>query len=181
VHPIFIVWSGRSHLSYRIHVVIRSLLWWPLTASRVSPAYATKVLGSKSIGTTWTHPWEKWYHDSYLATSEEKTEMVLLHCEMFRATCLAMFWRHCGGTSYTKQFHSVTFPATAKSVARQVARKVGLYSTFGNGSCNFVSQQFWPLQGLLHCEIFLATCPATASPRHCETSCTEHFFTEFAA
>ena len=28
----------------------------------------------------------------------------LLHCEMFRATCLAMFWRHCGGTSGTKHF-----------------------------------------------------------------------------
>ena len=123
---------------------MRSLLWWPLTGSRVSPAYATKVLGSKSIGTTWTHPWEKWCHDSYLATSEEKTEMVktLLHCEMFRATCLAMFWRHCGGTSYTKQFHSVTFPAAAKIVAWQVARKVGLNSTFGNGSCNLSRNNF---------------------------------------
>ena len=30
--------------------------------------------------------------------------MALLHCEMFRATCLAIFWRHCGGTSYTKHF-----------------------------------------------------------------------------
>ena len=28
----------------------------------------------------------------------------LLHCEMFRATCLAMFWRHCGGTSFRKHF-----------------------------------------------------------------------------
>ena len=28
----------------------------------------------------------------------------LLHCEMFRATCLAMFSRHCGGTSCTKHF-----------------------------------------------------------------------------
>ena len=33
----------------------------------------------------------------------------LLHCEMFRATCLAMFWRHCAGTSYTKHF-SVAYP-----------------------------------------------------------------------
>ena len=48
----------------------------------------------------------------------------LLHCEMFRATCLAMFWRHRGGTSCTKQFHSVTYPATAKTVARQVVRAV---------------------------------------------------------
>ena len=60
----------------------------------------------------------------------------LLHLEMFRATCLAMFWRHRGGTSCTKTFHSVTYPATAKIVARQVARKVELNSIFGNGSCN---------------------------------------------
>ena len=58
----------------------------------------------------------------------------VLHCEMFRATCLAMFWRHCGGTSCTKQFYSVTYLAAAKIVARQVARKVGLNFTFGNGS-----------------------------------------------
>ena len=28
----------------------------------------------------------------------------LLHCEMFRATCLEMFCRHCCGTSCTKHF-----------------------------------------------------------------------------
>ena len=28
----------------------------------------------------------------------------LLHWAMIRATCLAMFWRHCGGTSCTKHF-----------------------------------------------------------------------------
>ena len=28
----------------------------------------------------------------------------LLECEMFRATCLGMSWRRCGGTSYTKNF-----------------------------------------------------------------------------
>ena len=89
---------------------------------------------------------------------------------MFRATCLAMFWRHCGGTSWTKHFtvkkaplnatkqlvasmrkkqwlafsslHSVTFPATAKIVARQVARKVEPNSTFSNGSCNLSRNDF---------------------------------------
>ena len=66
----------------------------------------------------------------------------LLHCEMFRATCLAMFWRHCSGTNCTKQFHSVTYLATAKIVARQVARKVGLNSTFGNGSCYLSCNDF---------------------------------------
>ena len=28
----------------------------------------------------------------------------LLHCEMFCATCLAMFWQHCGGASCMKHF-----------------------------------------------------------------------------
>ena len=44
----------------------------------------------------------------------------LLHCEMFRATCLAMLWRD----KSSETFHSVTYPATAKDVARQVARAV---------------------------------------------------------
>ena len=48
---------------------------------------------------------------------------------MVWANCLAMFWRHCGGTSYTKQFHSVTFPATAKIVARQVGRTATALAT----------------------------------------------------
>ena len=39
-------------------------------------------------------------------------------------------------------FHSVTYPATAKIVARQVARKVELNSTFGNGSCNLSHNDF---------------------------------------
>ena len=36
----------------------------------------------------------------------------LLHCEMFRATCLAMFWRDCGETSCTNHFtvYTVTAP-----------------------------------------------------------------------
>ena len=53
-------------------------------------------------------------------------------------------------------FHSVTYPATAKIVARQVARKVELNSTFGNGSCNLSRNDCWPLQDTLHCEIFRA-------------------------
>ena len=76
-----------------------------------------------------------------------------LHCEMFPATCLAMFWRHCGGTSCTKQFQSVTFPATAKIVARQVARKVGLNSTFGHGSYN-LSRNNFGLCKVCYTEIF---------------------------
>ena len=39
-------------------------------------------------------------------------------------------------------FHGVTYPATAKIVARQVARKVELNSTFGNGSCNLSRNDF---------------------------------------
>ena len=38
--------------------------------------------------------------------------------------------------------HSVTYPATAKIVARQVARKVELNSTFGNGSCDLSRNDF---------------------------------------
>ena len=67
---------------------------------------------------------------------------MLCYTEMFRENCLAMFSRHCGGTTYTKQFHSVTFPATAKIVARQVGRKVGLNSIFGNGSSNLSRNNF---------------------------------------
>ena len=70
-------------------------------------------------------------------------------------------------------FHSVTYPATAKIDARQVARKVELNFTFGNGSCNLSrNDYFLSLQGMLHCEMFRATSPTTMSPRHCETSCT---------
>ena len=57
----------------------------------------------------------------------------LLHCEMFRVTCLAMFWWNCGGKNGHKTFHSVTYPATAKIVMTKVARavaKVELSSTF---------------------------------------------------
>ena len=39
-------------------------------------------------------------------------------------------------------FHSVAYPATAKIVAKQVARKVELNSTFGNGSCNLSRNDF---------------------------------------
>ena len=75
-------------------------------------------------------------------SSEEKLGLkALLHCEMFRATCLAMFWQHCGGTRCMKHF-SVTYPATAKIVARQVSRKVAPNSTFSNGSCNLTRNDF---------------------------------------
>ena len=38
--------------------------------------------------------------------------------------------------------HSVKYPATAKIVARQVARKVEPNSTFSNGSCNLPRNDF---------------------------------------
>ena len=38
-----------------------------------------------------------------------------------------------------------------------------------------VSQRFWSLQGMLHCEMFRAIFFATMSAKHCETSCTKHF------
>ena len=81
----------------------------------------------------------------------------LLHYEMLRATCLAMFWRYCGGTTCTRQFHSITYPATAKIITRQVARKVGLRLL------QHVSQQFFPLQ-------FIATFHNVTAPlRRCYT------------
>ena len=91
----------------------------------------------------------------------------LLHCEMFRATCLAMFWRHCGGTSCMRHF-SVTYPATAKIVAKQVARAVAESRIKFYFFVQLVSQRFWPLQGMLHCEMFRATCAATMTPKYCE-------------
>ena len=122
-----------------------------------------------------------------------KKVKALLHCEMFRATCLAMFWRHCGGY--------VTYPATAKIVARQVARAIAESRIRFYFSCNLSRNDFgrcrvcytvkgresnslfflikatvlWRLKALLHCQMFRATCPATMSPKHCETSCTKHF------
>ena len=47
-----------------------------------------------------------------------------------------------GGTCCTKQFYSVTYPVTAKIVARQVSRKEELNSTLGNGSCNLSRNHF---------------------------------------
>ena len=53
-------------------------------------------------------------------------------CNLSR-NVLAILWRD----KLHETFHSVTYPATAKIVARQVARKVELNCTFGNGSqCN---------------------------------------------
>ena len=41
-----------------------------------------------------------------------------------------------------EKFYNVTYPATVKFVARQVARKVEPNSTFGNGSCNLSRNDF---------------------------------------
>ena len=61
----------------------------------------------------------------------------LLHCNLSR-NVLATLWRD----KLHETFHSITYPATAKIVARQVARKVELNSTFGNGSCNLSRNDF---------------------------------------
>ena len=61
------------------------------------------------------------------------------------AQLVSILWRD----KLHETFHSITYPATAKIVARHVARAVA--------------------------EMFCATCPATMSPKHCETSCTKHF------
>ena len=95
----------------------------------------------------------------------------LLHCEMFRTTCLAMFWRHYDGTSSTKHSKSL------RHKLQEPLPKVELSSLF----VQLVSQRFCSLQGILHCEMFSATCPATMSPKHCETSCTKHFMHSVAA
>ena len=68
--------------------------------------------------------------------SKNRRSWALLHCEMFRATCLAMSWLHCGGTSCTNLFPQ------SNIVARQVARKVKLNSTFSHGSCNLSCNDF---------------------------------------
>ena len=86
---------------------------------------------------------------------------VLLHCEMFRATCLAMFWRHCGGTGCKKQFHSVTYPATAKIVARQNARKVELNSNIATALATCLATIFGRCRACYTVKYFVgATCPA---------------------
>ena len=64
------------------------------------------------------------------------------------------FWRHCGGTGCTKHF---TYPATAKIVAKQVARKVELNSTVGNGSCNLPRNDFGRCRVCYTVKIFRAT------------------------
>ena len=61
---------------------------------------------------------------------------------MFRATCLAMFWRHCGGTSYTKHFTVWHTHATAKIVAKQVARAVAESRIKFYFSCNLSRNDF---------------------------------------
>ena len=66
-------------------------------------------------------------------------------------------------------FHSVTYPATAKIVARQVARKVepnSVLSATALAACLATI-----LQGMSHCEMLRATCPTTVSPKLHETLC----------
>ena len=58
-------------------------------------------------------------------------------CNLSR-NVLATLWRD----KLHETFHSMTYLATAKIVARQVARKVELNSTFGNGSCNMSRKDF---------------------------------------
>ena len=54
----------------------------------------------------------------------------------FDVTCLAMFWRQrCLASCRRHSLRGVTYPATAKIIARQVARKVGLDSTLGSATC----------------------------------------------
>ena len=58
-------------------------------------------------------------------------------CNLSR-NVLATLWRD----KLHEAFHSVTYLARAKTVARQVARKVELHSSFGNGSCNLPRNDF---------------------------------------
>ena len=85
---------------------------------------------------------------------------------------LATLWRD----KLRETFHIVKYPATTKIVARQVARKVELNSTFGNGSCNLSRSDFGRCR-VCYTEMsrFRATWPAIMLPKHCETSCTKHF------
>ena len=74
-----------------------------------------------------------------------------------------------------KTFHSVIYPAVAKFVARQVAKTVAESRIKFYFSCNLSRNNFGQLQGMLHCEMFRATCPATMLPKHCKTSHMKHF------
>ena len=71
-------------------------------------------------------------------------------------------------------FHSVTYPETAKIVARQVARAVTESRIRFYFPCNLSRKDFGRCR-VCYTGIFRATCPATVSPKHCETSCTKHF------
>ena len=101
-HIVFIQKQRMKHLQTFSRVVVRTR---NLKFSRRHLADYVKVAPSVQLSTPWR-------------------PKALLHCERFRATCLTMFWRCCGGTSCTKKFHSVTYLATATIVARQVARAV---------------------------------------------------------
>ena len=43
---------------------------------------------------------------------------------------------------------------------------IKLNSVFGKQLLQLISLKFWPLQGILHCEMFCATCSTTMSPKH---------------
>ena len=85
---------------------------------------------------------------------------------------LATLWRD----KLHETFHSVTYPATAKIVARQVAPKVELNSTFGNGSCNLSYNDFSRFRVCYIVKCFLQLVPPQCRQnRHCEASCTKDF------
>ena len=92
-------------------------------------------------------------------------------CNLSR-NVLATLWRD----KLHKTFHSVTYPETAKIVARQVSRKVKLYSTFGNGSCKLSHNEFSRCRVcyIVKCFVQLVP-PQCCQNRHCEASCTKHF------
>ena len=85
----------------------------------------------------------------------------LLDCEMFRATCLAVFatlWRD----KLHDKFHSVTYLTKAKSRCR---------CRSSNLSCN----DFGRCMECYTVKLFRVTCPAAMSPKLCKTICTKHF------
>ena len=72
-------------------------------------------------------------------------------------------------------FHSVTYLATAKMFARQVARAVAESRIKSYFSCNLSRNDFGRCRECYTVKLFRVTCPAAMSPKHCETSCTKHF------
>lgn len=73
-----------------------------------------------------------WFFCWHFSATLHHAIKALLHCEMFRTNCLAMFW----GYKLHQKFHSVTYPATGKIAARQVAREVAVSRIKSYFSCN---------------------------------------------